>query len=318
MPDAPTREDGLAALARKRTHAAGAALFSILPHRRNPRLLRLLVSYEIALDFLDNVHERSATAANGSQLHLALIEAVNADGPVSDYYSRHAWRDDGGYLGGLVESSREGCLSLPCYARVRARLIREACRAQVLGINHDPRPERRDARLKRWAQREYGEEQEASWFELTSAVSASLTIHALLALAAQARCQEGDIAAVYETYFPWVSAVSTMLDSFVDRGEDILAGNHIYVDHYPGAVAGCRRIMELIARSMHRARRLPGGHRHTVIVACMVAMYLSRDSARAPHMRARTAGLVRAGGPLARVLVPVLRLWRVVYGQQTA
>ena len=43
IPDGPLREDALSSLARKRTHADGAALFSILPRQRSPRLLRLLL-----------------------------------------------------------------------------------------------------------------------------------------------------------------------------------------------------------------------------------------------------------------------------------
>jgi tetraprenyl-beta-curcumene synthase len=140
IPDAPIREDALASLAHKRTHADGAALFWILPRRRDPRLLRLLVAYEIILDFLDNVSERGAGAgmANGRQLHLALSDAIDLRVPLSDYYRYNPWRDDGGYLRALVETCREGCASLPSYSRVRDLVIREATRTQVLALNHDP------------------------------------------------------------------------------------------------------------------------------------------------------------------------------------
>ena len=52
------------------------------------------------------------------------------------------------------------------------------------------------------------------------------------------------------------------------------------------------------------------------LAACMVAMYLSKDSAHAPDMRASTAGFVRAGGSLTRLLLPVLRLWRIIFAQR--
>ena len=64
------------------------------------------------------------------------------------------------------------------------------------------------------------------------------------------------------------------------------------------------------------ARALPDGARHTVIVACMVAMYLSKDSSRTPQMRASTRTLAAAGGSLSRLLLPVLRVWRVLYSQR--
>ena len=60
IPDGPIREDALHSIRRKRENAAGAALFSILPRRRNRDLLRLLVAYQMIWDFLDSVSERGA------------------------------------------------------------------------------------------------------------------------------------------------------------------------------------------------------------------------------------------------------------------
>jgi tetraprenyl-beta-curcumene synthase len=318
IPDAPIREDALKALASKRTHADGAALFSILPRRRNACLLRLLVAYEIILDFLDDVNEREASRANGHQLHLALVEALDSSGGISDYYSHHLWSDDGGYLRALVDVCREGCATLPSFSRVHATLHWETIRALVLGINHDLDPLRRDEMLRRWAARECPGCSGASWFELSSAASASLTVHALLALAAEPACSEQDIAAVQAVYFPWVSATSTMLDSYVDQVEDAAIGTHSYMAHYASSDIAIERVSELVRRSACEARRLRKGHRHTVIVACMVAMYLSKDSAHTPGTRTMTGSLLQAGGSLAVLLLPVLRLWRIVYTLRSA
>jgi tetraprenyl-beta-curcumene synthase len=320
IPDPFMRADALDSLASKRTHADGAALFWILPQRRNPSLLRLLVDYEIAWDFLDNVSERGAPAgeANGRRLYSALVDALDTDTEISDYYRLHPWKDDGGYLRALVSACRGGCMLLPGYARVRAILRRETTRALVLAVNHDLDPDKRDAMLSRWAEQEYPTQAEASWFELTSAASASLTVHAILALAVESGCGWADMERTYAAYFPWVSALGTMLDSYVDRAEDAAVGNHIYIDHYPDREIGLQRVGELIRRSSSEARRLHKGHRHVVIVACMVAMYLSRDSARVPAMRAASMSLVRAGGSLAMLLLPVLRLWRLLYTLRSA
>jgi tetraprenyl-beta-curcumene synthase len=318
IPDAPLREDALSSLARKRTHAEGAALFSILPRRRSPRLLRLLVAYESVLDFLDNVNEREAGGGNGRQLHLALVEALDPQRNVSDYYRHHRWRDDAGYLRALVESCREGCAQLPGYTRVRPTLCRETVRALVLGINHELEPGRRDGELRRWADRECSEHREASWFELTGAASASLTVHALLALAAESVGSDSEINAVLGAYFPWISATSTMLDSYVDQVEDANAGGHSYLAHYSSRAVATQRVGELVERSVSGARHLERGHRHVVIATCMIAMYLSKDSARTPAMYATTRNLVRSGGSLAVLMLPVLRLWRILYALRSA
>jgi tetraprenyl-beta-curcumene synthase len=98
IPAEPIREDALDSIEHKRDHAEGAALFWILPNHRDPRLLRLLVAYQTIWDFLDNLSERDTGEANGRQLHLALVEALEPGSPISDYYRHHPWKDDGGYL----------------------------------------------------------------------------------------------------------------------------------------------------------------------------------------------------------------------------
>jgi tetraprenyl-beta-curcumene synthase len=249
---------------------------------------------------------------------LALVEALDPQRSLSDYYRHHRWRDDGGYLRALVESCREGCGQLPGYSRVRSNLCRETVRALVLGINHELEPARRDGELRRWASRECSGHREASWFELTSAASASLTVHALLALAAEAVGSDSEINAVLEAYFPWISATSTMLDSYVDQVEDARVGGHSYVAHYPSRAVAAQRVGELVQRSVSGARCLNRGHRHAVIATCMVTMYLSKDSARTPAMHTTTRNLVRCGGSLAVLMLPVLRLWRILYALRSA
>jgi len=319
IPAPQIRADALSSLATKRGHTDGAALFTSIPRSRDLHLLRLLVAYELTWDFLDSVNERGARAGqlNGRQLHLALIDALQPDSPNADYYRHHRWKDDGGYLNMLVKGCRSCCRRLPAFERVRPAVLQEAIRAQVLGINHELDPLRRDVDLRRWAEREFPNEHRATWFELTGAASASLTIHALLALASGPLDSGLPVERVTDAYFPWISAATTMLDSFVDQGEDASNGDHSYVAHYQAPAYAARRIVQLVARSVRYARALPDGERHVLIVACMIAMYLSKDSARTPAMRKASLEFARAGGSLSRLLLPVLRLWRIVYSQRS-
>lgn len=320
IPDAAIRADALSSIDRKRGHTDGAALFWILPARRDLNLLRLLIGYEIIWDFLDSVNERGAHAGtvNGRQLHLALVDALDPGAPISDYYLHHPWHDDGGYLRALVETCRRRCAVLPSYGRVRPYVVREANRAQVLALNHDSDPSKRDQALAAWSGSEFSDERRLAWFELTGAASASLTIHALLALAARPACTDAELDRTAAAYFPWLSATTTMLDSYVDQAEDALNGDHRYIGHYADAAHAAERLSGLLGRSIAEARRLRDGDRHAVIAASMIAMYLSKDSARTPDMRESTAGLIRAGGSLTRLLLPILRVWRIAFAQQDA
>ncbi|HEX4806445.1 MAG TPA: DUF2600 family protein [Conexibacter sp.] len=316
IPSAPIREDALRSLDTKRGHADGAALFTILPRRRDRGLLALLVAYETIADFLDCVSERHPTRANGDQLHRALADALDPGGPLHDYYRHHPWRDDGGYLMALVNACRTGCVALPSFEQVRPLVQREARRALVLGVNHDQDPERRDAELRAWAAREYPNERELEWFELSGAASATLVVHAVLALAAEPDVSTHQITEAYTAHWPWIALATTMLDSYVDEADDAASGNHAYIAHYSDRDAALARLRETIRNALSAAGRLPDRHRHLVIVGCMIALYLSKESARAPELRMTTASLVEAGGSLVRLLLPTLRAWRIIYGQR--
>jgi tetraprenyl-beta-curcumene synthase len=317
IPDPTLREDAVRALACKRTHIVGAALFSTLPRRRDLRLLQLLVAYEATLEYLDNAHERAAYEDNGRQLHRALAEALDPSLGISDYYCLHPWRHDGGYLRTLVQTCRDACLTLPSYAGVRPLVLSAADRcANAQSSNHVAARQRDGAALRRWAESELASQWETSWWERSAAASSSVGVHALLALAAGP--PRGDYAQVADAYDPWICAVSTMLDSYVDQASDAADGQHSYVSYYSSSEAAVSRVCELIERSAREARRLHEGQRHAVILACMVAMYLSSDGARAPAVRESSSRIAAAGGSLTRLLVPILRIWRVRYGQRAS
>jgi tetraprenyl-beta-curcumene synthase len=267
----------VSALRDKRGQADGAALFSILPRSRSLALLRLLVAYQIIWDFLDSANERGAHAgvANGRQLHLALIDALDPARPISDYYRYHPWRNDGGYLRTLVGVCRQCCAELPSYERVRGIVVEEAGRAQVLAINHELDPTRRDTMLKTWATAEFPHGHEASWFELSGAASAGLTTFALLALASEPACSESGITRTRRAYFPWTSTLAAMLDSYVDQAEDAANGDHSYIAHYPTQELATKSICQIVRRCLREAHTLENSEKHILIATSMVAMYLS-------------------------------------------
>jgi tetraprenyl-beta-curcumene synthase len=314
IPDPTIREDALNSLDSKRGNTDGAALFWTLPASRLPNLLRLLVTYEIMCDFLDSVSERGAGAglANGRQLHLAFTEALDPDVPISDYYRHHPWKEDGGYLRLLVELCRAACVLLPSYMAIRPTLIRAATLAQVQGLNHELDPHLRDATLRKWTAQEFVDRLGLAWYELSGAASTWISVLALLALGAEPGRQPEEAVDTYAAYF-WVCLAATVLDSYVDEAEDIANGDHSYFAHYPTKEEGVRRAHEIVRRATREARGLRNGNRHTVIIACMVALYLSKDSALTPEMAATSQMLLRSGGRLAALLGPVLRTWRSAY-----
>jgi hypothetical protein len=176
---------------------------------------------------------------------------------------------------------------------------------------------KRKAALRDWARHEFPEPNELSWFELAAGASACLPVLPLLALAAEPHGSREIDLQTRRAYF-WLSTTGTMLDSYVDVQED--AANHRYgfINHYPTLDLATQRIGEIVWRSVTQTRSLPNGHRHTVITGCMIAMYLSKDSARGPPFTATSEHLLQAGGSLAKLLLPILRTWRILYQQRSA
>lgn len=325
MVEPPLREDALAVLRGKRTQVDGAAMFSTLLLRHEPRLLRLLVAYQLLIDFLDYASERGQLAEqdllvgrrNGQRLHTGLLNALDTESPLVEHYAWHPWSDDGGFLRALVLACRDRTSSLPSYPLARPLAQQEATRAaEVLAINHIPDRRLRDQGLKAWAARRFPAEQRLSWFESAAAVSGSLAIHALLVQAADPHASSWSIRQTYDVYLRRVALATAMLDSHADRLEDEACGGHSYVAHYG---AGERaELCQIVKETMRAVRELPRGSRHAVLVGCMIAMYLSKDDARSPALAAQTRALLASGGLLVRGLLPALRIWRILFSHKSA
>jgi tetraprenyl-beta-curcumene synthase len=318
IPDPVLREQALATLERERLSAAGAALFAATaPRLRDPVLVRALVAYQVICDYLDTLAEQPSRdpVANGAQLHAALADAVAARTHAMRYYGLHERRDDGGYLAALVAACRESAAALPAYASVRAAALREAARNEVQGVNHASAGVREPG-LRRWAAATTREDLaagDASWFELAAAGSSSLAVLALLAAAADPRTTERDAERVRRAYFPWIEALSTLLDSLVDHDEDLRTGALNFVGRYPSQAAAIARLHELTARAIAGARGLPRGERHVVLVAGMIAMHLSEPGAWLPWAQPATRAVLRATDTLLMpLLLLLLRGWRGV------
>lgn len=174
---------------------------------------------------------------------------------------------------------------------------------------------RRDERLRAWAEREFPGEPDLRWYELTAAASGWITTHALLALGAETGVASHEVDATYAAYFPWYALSLTMLDGYVDQADDLRNGDHSYFHHYPNGEDGIMRLCTSLERSADGVLRLPHGERHAVLLGCMIALYLSKDSARTPAMQQTTHRIARAGGTLPRMLLPILRIWRICNAQ---
>lgn len=319
IPDPALRELALRALAQKRNNLEGAAAFATLAGRRQrPLVIRALVGSQTICDYLDLLCEEPNRdpIANGRALHESLLDAVSDGRERSDcdYYRHHAHGDDGGYLQGLVQSVSGSLAALPARSRVLAPISLAAERiAAYQSFNHGD-AEGSYRPFEQWAAHERKTCPELSWWEAGAAAGSTLTLHVLLAAAADAEVERTDLAAIEQTYFPWIGALHSLLDSLVDRGEDVARGMRGLIDFYVSPTQAAGRMRLIAGEAMQRARALPQGERHALILAAMTSFYLCqlRRSKSSPLPAAVVPVVRDALGRLAAPNMAVLRVRRVL------
>ncbi len=316
IPDPALRADALETLRREHMNAHGAALFAVLPRTRSRPLLRLLVAFQVALDYLDTVTERPAPdeRAHGDQLHRSLVDALDPETGPTDYYGERPWEDDDGYLRALVETCQRGCAALPGYSAVRPYALSAASDLSVQVLNHLTHPAERDAALRTWADGDGLHYSELRWFERSGAASSTLGIYALLA-AASSQLRAEQVRAIDAAYHPTVCLLCTLMDSLADYDEDRASGAHSYVARYGNATCAIERISDLVPRALADVGRLPSGSRHAVIVSGMVAMYLAKRGPAGTRVGTSSREIRARAGWMTTVAMPVTRMMNRMHGR---
>jgi tetraprenyl-beta-curcumene synthase len=324
MPGGTFREHALAKLTGERLNAEGAALFAVLaPRRQRRQVVRLLVSFQVLYDYLDAVNEDPAHAEleSGLQLHRVLTDAVIPDPSASAHYPHDRIRaiaPDGGYTLELTRTCKQVMRTLPaaaCSVEVLKRAT-ERC-AQAQSHNHATLVSG-ESGLISWSVAQVADGREQPWWELAAAGVSSLAIHALLASAADAASTREDAARIDAAYFPSICALSTLLDSLADYDTDADSTNHSFIARYRDADHAAERLVAIAAEAAERIKPLRNGRAHAIILAGIVAYYLSSISSQEGFPATAAEALSRHVGPLEAPMRAALRARRYLHGRSAA
>jgi tetraprenyl-beta-curcumene synthase len=311
IPDPVLRALAFDAQKRKWASLEGAAAFAVFtPRLGRFDLTRLLVDLQGVFDYADTLMEQPslAPAANARRLHSAFVAALQPGSPHPDYYQHHARRDDGCYLVKLIERCRASICTLSSYDVVADLVMRHAWRvvfyqSQInLATVHDY------AALADWASKQPGGPL-LRWWELGAACGSSLAIFAHVAAASDPALTRHEVDAVEALYWPWAEALHILLDCLIDRAEDLQTDQHNLLDHYASQDEMTERLGLLASETARRAEAVPPHHR--LILAGMVALYLSDEHAWVPSARPATERILEATGSLARPALLLLRARRL-------
>jgi tetraprenyl-beta-curcumene synthase len=315
IPDPVLRRHALHKLRTEHFTAEGAAAFAILANARSCwNVVRACVAFEVMYDYLDALAEESIAdvLADNRQLYRALGAAFAPGTEPADFYAHHPQRDDGGYLQALVHACREALSTLPSQHQVLPALDRLTARAaEAQSLHHAATRHGHDA-LARWAEHERPAGSALHWWELAAGSGSPLGIFALIAAASRQRTPAAHAQEIEDAYFPWVAALSWLLESLVDLDDDMLSDGHSYVAHYRSSHDVAMRLASIAEHAALDLRRLPQSTRHSLLLAGMVAMNLSHRGADVPRAREASRAVREAIGGAISPLLTVLRLRRLL------
>ncbi len=299
IPDRALRKAAFSALLTKSDVLEGAVVFAVfVPPPARADVVRAIAAFEIAFDYLDNALEmpNPDPVLNSHSLCRAFGSAFGSGLSHPDYYEHHTARDDGGYLEALVNTCRAALAKLPSYSIVAEPVGRAISRIITYqSLNHGDANGSHDA-FREWARSQSVPGTGLRWWETGAAMGSQLSVLALIAAAADPTTRPERATAIEHAYFPWVGALSTLLDSVVDQRIDRIEAQRNLVDYYSSPQVAAERLQMMAVEAMRRIRSLVDADDHALILAAMAAFFHSTPQATAPEVRLVTRAVIDAMG----------------------
>jgi tetraprenyl-beta-curcumene synthase len=294
--DPALRTLALETLETKWGNLEGAAAFAaFVPPAERLTVTRAALAWQAIYDFADTLVEQPCRdrAANARDLHSSLLVAVTPGAPHENYYAHHFHHDDCGYMTALIDASRFALLALPHYGTV-CDLIQLNAQRIVKYQTLITRPREFAA----WASAVTPLDTNLRWWEVGAACGSSIGIFALIAAAADPTLNRHEATDIEHAYFPWIDSLHTLLDSLVDRSEDLLTQQHSLVQYYGSPEATAERMRAVALEAARHARALPHGPNHALVLASMSSLYLASRDASTSQARPARDSIIDAIGDL--------------------
>ncbi len=294
IPGDRLRKEALASIDGKGFHVAGASILAtFLPRQSARRYIDIVTPLETIYDYLDNLCDRHPEVDPQAYpvLHQAIADALDPYAAPRDYYASGPAEDDGGYLQWLVTQTQQALASVPHVDALQPYFADAASfYAELQTFKHLPNGQRELACVA-WYERNRSRFGALDWHEFACAAGSNLHVFAALYTA-----YSGDrdaIGQAYDAYFPFVSAIHILLDSFIDQEEDAEHDDLNFVRAYGSAKAMRERFAFMTAKARDRLRELPDSGHHRFVLDVMTLFYLS-------HPKVATVGLEREAQRLLR------------------
>jgi tetraprenyl-beta-curcumene synthase len=288
-----------------------ATLATLAPRKYRQAVIEAIVAYEVMYDYLDGLTEPPTIdpLRDGHKLYRAFTDAITLDAePTRDYYcSRQT--NDSGYLEELMDVVRISLAGLPSAATIAPAARRAAQRCTEAQTRAHAAPRLGAGQLEQWATVQ-AQDTPLGWHAyLAGAASSVLSIHALIAAAADERVTAKQ-AATIDTIYLSIAVLSTMLDSLVDHEHDVQAGQVGYIRYYADHTLLATDLANATRRAVEHATPLRHGAHHAMTLVGVAAYYISAPTANSDFVQPITRQVRRELEPLITPTLWIMHAWR--------
>ncbi len=295
IPDDRLRNEAVASIDGKAFHVAGASILAtFLPRVQARQFVDIVTPLETIYDYLDNLCDRHPEVNPQAYpvLHLAIADALDPHAAPRDYYANGPTGDDGGYLKSLVMQTQQALKNAPYADTLQPHFFDAAAfYAELQTFKHLPRGQRELACVA-WYERNRIRFGSLDWHEFACAAGSNMHVFAALYTAFTGRSDA--IAPTYDAYFPFVSAIHILLDSFIDQDEDEEHDDLNFARVYGNSKVMCERLTFMTSTARERLSQLPDAGRHRFVLDIMTLFYLSHPKVAAAGLEREAQRLLRA------------------------
>lgn len=277
IPDPELRKQAVSSIQTKEFHCQGGSVYAAANLPQRHILIPLIVAFQTISDYLDNLCDRSTSldADDFRLIHQSMLDAVQPDRELADYYALREEKDDGGYLIGLVMTCRKSISQLPGFKAAQPYIVDLVSLYIDLQVYKHIDPELRESALLSWRDKHAERAPHLYWNEFAAATGSTLGMFMLFLSACDADLDDRGAATVHKAYFPHVCGLHILLDYLIDQAEDKLGGDLNFCSYYSSEQEMLQRIEMIVASARNDIKALPVSSFHRMIIEGLLALYLS-------------------------------------------
>nr|WP_089153561.1 tetraprenyl-beta-curcumene synthase family protein [Paenibacillus tuaregi] len=311
IPDPELRRQALASIETKEFHCQGGSVYAAANLEMRHILIPLIVAFQTISDYLDNLCDRSTSmdADDFRRLHQSMLDAVDPDASLHDYYELRDEKEDGGYLHRLVATCRKCIGDLPGYEAAKPQILILVKLYTDLQVYKHIKPELREDALLHWHSEYADLAPDLSWNEFAAATGSTLGVFMLFLAASSKNLDPASAEMIRHAYFPYVCGLHIMLDYLIDQDEDRIGGDLNFCNYYDSSEQMVDRISFIVQSARQDVRVLPSSSFHRMIIEGLLALYLSDPKVSEQQEIRSVSRRLMKKSPLTRLFFFVNSRW---------